>query len=95
MNKTSQILAQVKRLKWFRSRPKAVQARILTHPPGIYRMKSTNHVVVMYAYTERLIEGRNVCETCQVLVLRQHNPKIAFERRVFDVPFTDLESLEN
>ena len=82
--------------EWFDSRPPHVQQRIREYPPGgFYWLKSSGHVVRLYCYSED--EETQTCDTCQVVVLQEHNPHklLAFDRRVFGIPFDDLEPLSD
>jgi hypothetical protein len=75
---------------WFRSRPDSVVRRFIESPAGdaLYRMKSTGHLVLIYSYGEA---ADGSCPSCVVLVLREHNPNVITERRVFGIAFEDLE----
>lgn len=78
--------------EWYQSRPPHVQRRIDDYPPNsLYRNTGAgDQVVVIYSYEEK--DGR--CDTCKVQVLRKYNPHIFMERVVFEVPFSNLEQLE-
>lgn len=76
---------------WFKTRPRAVQEKIMHYPPGRYLLKPTGQKVVIRAYSE----GEDgSCATCTVYVFGKDNPGLLFDRTVFDVPFTDLEPVE-
>ncbi len=80
-------IEELKASEWFKSRPPAVKKAVEKHPPHlIYRMKSTGHRVRLYSYSEK--DGK--CTECQVLVLKDLNPGIIFERRVFGIELDDL-----
>lgn len=76
---------------WFKSRPKSVQKRVIQYPPGLYLLKPTGQKVVLISYT---IAKDDSCDLCTVSVLKMHNPTCLLERRVFGIPFTDLEAIE-
>jgi len=84
----------IKETEWYQGRPTIVQRRIDEYPPQfLYRKKDTGHVVELYSYDE----GEDgLCKTCTILILQKNNDhmRIAMERRVFGVPFDDLERLE-
>lgn len=77
--------------EWLRTRPTEVLRRVITHPPALYRLKTTNQKVLLFAYSEG---DDGVFDECQVLVLRQYNPNCLEERRVFGIKLADLEILE-
>ena len=77
--------------KWFESRPKYVQEKILAYPPGSrYLYKPTGQIVTLYSYEEE--DGK--CETCKVIALAKESGGWQQEDRlVFGIPFNELEEI--
>lgn len=78
----------VKWRDWVATRPDLIRQMCDQYPPDrLYRLKSSGHRVTVYSYSE---DG-----TVTVLVMRQWNNPLAFERRVFGIdPIADLEECE-
>lgn len=80
--------------EWLAERPPAVRARALEYPPGLYRNKAIadhEQIFLLLSWTEDKETG--ACDTCTVAVLFKFNVSLVCERRVFGVPFTDLEPI--
>jgi hypothetical protein len=84
----------IEETEWYQTRPPLIQQRIDEYPPlYLYRRKSNGYIVALHAYDEG--EDR-LCTICTVLVLQMYNPhkNIVTERRVFEIPFDDLERMD-
>lgn len=79
--------------EWLASRPSCVQSRVIAHPPGKYRLRSTGQIVHLYSYEEN---EAGACETCKVLIYAQEQDLFSHmdDRMVFGIPFADLEPME-
>lgn len=79
--------------EWYDGLPECVQKRFHEYPPDRkYLLETSNHIVQLYSYGEdEDADGNLTCDTCQVLVLQKNNKgRLAIERRVFGIKFTDL-----
>lgn len=73
--------------QWLKGRPPVIRRLVAKFPPyALYRLKESHHIVSLYAYWE---DG-----TMSVLVTKDLNPKIGFERRVFGIKPKDLERIK-
>lgn len=74
-------------MKWVNSRPLVVQELCKKFPPDrLYRLKTSDHKVTIYSYSEN--------ETMTVTVTMEYNPLIVFERQIFGIKPEDLEECD-
>ena len=74
--------------QWVLERPKQIQTMCQQYPPDkLYQMKSTGRYVLLHSYNED--------NTVDVLVLRNYNPDILFERHVCGINPNDLQEINS
>lgn len=72
--------------EWVKTRPEVIQEMMASHPPDrLYLLKTSNHRVTIYSYSED--------KTVTVSVTGDYN-KIVFPRNVFGISIGDLEECD-